>query len=148
MQKPDPTWFAFLAMAFAVVGLTGMFVAFAAPLTYQRAWYREQALNDAQAALSAPNAAEIIGAMRARLDDSADALLPFGGDMSARIAAERIAMERRFTVDAEATMTRLRWLLAVVTLAAAGFGAMIMGAAGRPRRAPQDSAARTGPSAR
>ena len=148
MKKIDPTWFAFLAVAFAVIGLTGMFATFAAPIAYQRAWQREQVLNEAQAALAAPNAADLIAALRPRLDDSAAALLPVGGDMPARIAAERLAMRARFEIDAKATMTRLRWLVAVVSLGAAGFGAIIMGAAIRSIRKDQESDANTGPKAR
>ena len=148
MKKIDPTWFAFLAVAFAVIGLTGMFATFAAPIAYQRAWQREQVLNEAQAALAAPNAADLIAALRPRLDDSAAALLPVGGDMPARIAAERLAMRARFEIDANATMTRLRWLVAVVSLGAAGFGAIIMGAAIRSIRKDQESDANTGPKAR
>ena len=148
MKKIDPTWFAFLAVAFAVIGLTGMFATFAAPIAYQRAWQREQVLNEAQAALAAPNAADLIAALRPRLDDSAAAVLPVGGDMPARIAAERLAMRARFEIDAKATMTRLRWLVAVVSLGAAGFGAIIMGAAIRSIRKDQESDASTGPKAR
>ena len=53
MQKTDPTWYAFLAMTFAVVGLTGLFASFAAPLPLARALARDAALNEAQAALAA-----------------------------------------------------------------------------------------------
>ena len=41
MQRIDPTWFAFLAMAFAVVGLAGAFASFAAPLPLHRALSRD-----------------------------------------------------------------------------------------------------------
>ena len=133
MQKPDPTWFAFLAMTFAVVGLTGIFASFAAPLPLARALARDAALNDAQAALAAPNPAAALEALRPRLGDSAAALLPLGGDMPARIAAERGAMHARLQAEADATATRLRALIGIVTVVAAVFGCVLLGASARSR---------------
>ena len=43
MKKIDPTWFAFLAMTFVVVGLTGVFATFATPLPLYRALSRDAA---------------------------------------------------------------------------------------------------------
>ena len=82
MQRIDPTWFAFLAMAFAVVGLTGAFASFAAPLPLHRALTREAALDDALIAVSAPDPKAALEALRPRLGDSAAALLPIAGDMT------------------------------------------------------------------
>lgn len=131
MQRIDPTWFAFLAMAFAVVGLTGAFASFAAPLPLHRALSRDAALDDALIAVAAPDPKAALEALRPRLGDSAAALLPIAGDMPARIAAERRAMRTRLTADAETTATRLRWLLGIVTLTSALFGGILMGAAAR-----------------
>ena len=134
MQKPDSTWFVFLILTFAVVGMTGMFATFAAPIALQRAVLRDEALDAARAALAAPNPAAALEALRPRLDDSAAALLPIGGNMEARIAAERIAMHARMMIDHEATALRLRWLMAVVTIGSAAFGAAILASAGgRPK---------------
>jgi hypothetical protein len=129
MQKPDPTWFAFLAMAFLVVGLTGLFASYAAPLPLARALARDAALDAAQEALAAPDPAAALEALRPRLGDSAAALLPAGGDMPARIAAERRAMHARLEAEADATASRLRMLIMVVTVMAGAFGAVILGAA-------------------
>ncbi len=137
MQKPDSTWFIFLALTFAVVGMTGIFATFAAPIALQRAVLRDEALDAARVALHAPNPAAALEALRPRLDDSADALLPVGADMEARIAAERIAMHARLRIDHEATLLRLRWLMAVITLGSAGFGLAILASAGRGPKRPE-----------
>ena len=144
MNKPDSSWFVFLAIAFAVVGLTGMFGTFAAPVALQRALMRDEVLDEVRAALAQPDAAARIEALRPRLDDSADALLPIGGDMQARIAAERIAMHARLRIDGDATTRRLRWLIGAITIMAAIFGMMILGAAGgQKRRNPAEATSNT-----
>ena len=114
--------------------MTGMFATFAAPIALQRAVLRDEALDAARAALAAPNPAAALEALRPRLDDSAAALLPIGGNMEARIDAERIAMHARMRIDHEATALRLRWLMAVVTIGSAAFGAAILASAGRRRK--------------
>jgi hypothetical protein len=131
--RPDATWFAFLACAFAVVGMTGIFACYAAPLPLARALARDAALAEAQAALAAPDAAARLEALRPRLGDSAAMLLPPGGDMPARIAAERRAMHARFSAEADATAGRLRLMIAIVTVVAAVFGCVLLGAAQKRR---------------
>ncbi|MCW3477447.1 hypothetical protein [Limobrevibacterium gyesilva] len=131
MRKVDGTWIAFLAMAFAVVGLTGLFATFAAPLPLQRAVARDAALDAALVAASGPDAAAALEQLRPRLGDSADALLPPQGDMAARIAQERLAMHQRLLAEAEATAIRLRWLICIATVMAAVFGAAIVGVSAR-----------------
>jgi hypothetical protein len=129
MDKPGgvgATWMAFLAMAFVIVGLTGLFASFATPLPLERALAREAALDDALTAAKGADAAAAIEALRPRLDDSAAALLPVGGDMAARIAAERIAMRARFQLEADTVVTRLRWLICVITVMAAAFGIAVL----------------------
>lgn len=120
------TWAAFLAMAFVVVGLAGLFASYAAPLPLQRALARELALDAAQAALRGPDPAKALEALRPRLGGSAAVLLPPSGDMEAKIAAERIAMRARLEAEADAVATRTRWLLALVTVLGAVFGAAIL----------------------
>ena len=120
------TWIGFLITTFAIVGLTGLFATFAAPLPLERAMAREQALDDAQAAIHGPNAAQAIEALRRRLDESADALLPVGGDMDARIAHERTAMRARLQIEASAISQRLIWLVSVVTVMGAVFGVAVL----------------------
>ena len=145
MQKPDSTWFVFLVLTFAVVGMTGMFATFAAPIALQRAVLRDEALDAARAALSSSDPTAAIEALRPRLDDSAGALLPLGGDMEARIAAERVAMHARLLIDHEATTLRLRWLVGMVTMGSAAFGVALMaGASGsQKRRKPADETSNT-----
>ena len=133
MKTPDRTWFIFLALTFAVCGLTGLFASFAAPITLQRAMLRDEALDAARRALDTANPAASIEALRPRLDDSIKALLPFGGDMAARIDAERLAMHARLRIEDDAMATRLRWLVVVVTMGSAGFGMVLMGAASSRR---------------
>lgn len=127
MQKPSGARIGFLTMAFLVVGLVGLFSSFAAPLPLQRAFARDAALDAALAALHGPDPQAAIEALRPRLDDSADALLPVSGDMVARIAQERAAMHARFLAEADATDVRLHWLICVVTVMGALFGAAVLG---------------------
>ncbi len=124
-------WTAFLAMAFVVVGLAGLFASYAAPLPLARAVEREAALDDALAAAHGPNPEAAIEALRPRLAGSADALLPVGGDMDARIAAERRAMRARLTEEARVTALRSRWIIGIVTLTGIAFGAAMLRAARR-----------------
>jgi hypothetical protein len=128
-RKPDNSgaMTGFLIVAFAVVGLTGVFATFAAPLPLHRALMRDAALDDALAANFGPAPEAGLEALRARLGESADALLPAKGaalpaDMPMRIARERVAMRARFMVQAQETDLRLRWLLGVITLTGAAFG--------------------------
>lgn len=124
----------FLAMAFAVVGLTGLLAAHVAPLPLERALAREAALDEALAAARGGQPAAL-EALRLRLGESAQAILPAGPDFEAKVAAERAAMRARMLAEAAATGTRLRWMLVVVTLlgGAFGIGMMLAGlrAAGR-----------------
>ncbi len=120
------TWSAFLAMAFVVVGLAGLFASYAVPLPLERALAREAALDAAQAAAHGADPAAALAVLRPELGDSADAVLAPGGDRDARIAAERVAMRARLLAEADAVALRTRFLLAVVTLMAAAFGIAIL----------------------
>ena len=126
MNTARATWIGFLCMAFAIVGLMGLFASFAAPLPLERALAREQALDQAQAAAHGQDPARDLAALRDRLDDSAAALLPVGGDMDARIAAERGAMRTRLQAEADAVATRLHWMIVIVTVMGAAFGAAVL----------------------
>ena len=120
------TWMAFLAMAFMVVGLTGLFGSYATPLPLQRALARDVALDDAMAASRTADPQAAVEALRPRLDESAAALLPVGGDMEHRIAAERTAMRARFLAESAAIAVRTRWLICVITVMAAVFGITVL----------------------
>ena len=133
-RRVDPTWMAFLVMAFAVVGLTGLFATFAAPLPLHRALIRDQALDDVLAAAAGPDAQTAIEALRPQLAESADALLPVQADIVDRVARERAAMHARFIADADETDLRLRWLICMATVVSAVFGVVILGVAARQRR--------------
>ncbi len=125
------TWTAFLAMAFVVVGLAGLFASYAAPLPLARALERERALDAAAAALHGPDPQAAIEALRPRLGESAAALLPVGGDMEARIAAARRAMRADLTEEARVAALRARWMIGVVTAMGIAFGAAVVHAARR-----------------
>lgn len=115
----------FLMMCFGVLGLTGLLAAHVAPLPLERALQREAVLDEALAAGRAGNAAAL-EALRVRLGDSAQAILPPGAEFEAKVAAERTAMRARRLAETEATATRLRWMLILVTLLAGGFGSAMM----------------------
>jgi hypothetical protein len=116
----------FMAMAFAVLGMTGLLAVTIAPLPLHRALQREAVLDEALAAAGNRAALE---ALRPRLGDSATAVLAPGADVAAEVAAERIAQRARRIAEAEATGRRLMVMLGIVTLLAAAFGvAMLMAA--------------------
>lgn len=121
----------FLVMAFAIVGLVGIFASFAAPLPLHRAIARDAALDAALAASHGPDPMAALKTLAPRLGDS---LAPLSaGDpagLPARIQAERIAMRARFEVEAAGLAFRLRLLIALITLSAAGFGVAIAGVRG------------------
>ena len=130
MARPIAPLAAFMAMAFAIVGLTGLFATFAAPLPLQRALAREAALDRAAAAAGSAEPEAALAALRPQLGKSAAALAP-GPGLDGRIAAERAAMRARFAVESAVTLTRLRWLVAVITAMGALFGVALLGMAGR-----------------
>ena len=133
MPTPSATSMGFMATAFAVVGLTGLLASFAAPLALERALARDAALDELLQVEKSPDPAAAIAALRPRLGDSADAVLPPGGDLPARVARERAAMHARLQADAAATGTNLRWLISIVTVMGAAFGVALLGMS--PRRA-------------
>ena len=139
MQNGSYSMAGFLAMAFAVVGLTGLMAAHLAPLPLQRALAREAVLDEALAAARGPGSGAALEALRMRLGDSAAAVLASSPELETRIAAERLetriaaerlAMRARRVAEAEATGLRLRVMLAVVTVLAGGF-AVVLVLAGR-----------------
>jgi hypothetical protein len=132
VTRPTGTLAAFLAMAFFIVGLTGLFACFAAPLPLERALAREAALDEAAAAARSADPAAALAPLQARLGESAAALAP-GPDLPARIAAERLAMRARFATESDVTLTRLRWLICVITGMGALFGVAMLNLAARAR---------------
>jgi len=126
MKSPSFAAIAFLVMAFAAVGLVGLLATYAAPIPLERALARETALDAAAAAARGPQPSAALDALRLRLGESAEAILPIGPDIEAKIARERTAMRERYLADADATATRLRWLVLIVTVMAAAFGAVVL----------------------
>lgn len=134
MNRPTGILAAFLAMAFFIVGLTGLFATFAAPLPLERALAREGTLDEAAVvAAQGGDPAAALAFLRTRLGESAAALVP-GPDLPARIAAERLAMRTRFATESAVTLSRLRWLICVVTGMGALFGVVLLRLAARTRR--------------
>ncbi len=125
MQRNNGTWMAFLAMTFVVVGMTGLFASFAAPLPLERAMARDAALDEAL--LSGGNPAVLSG-LRERLDDSAAAVIDGTGPIEARVTTARTAMRAELLHESDVVGARLRLMLLVITVVAAIFGAVIVGA--------------------
>ena len=122
----------FVAMAFAVVGMTGLMAAHVSRLPLERVMAREVVLDQALALARAGDAAGL-AALRVQLGDSA-VVLAAGADIAAAVAAERVAMRARRVAEAEATAARLGALLVVVTIVAAAFGAAAVLAGHRAAR--------------
>jgi hypothetical protein len=121
------TLLGFLMMCFIITGLVGLFASYAVPIPLARAIAREKTLDEAEAALSGPNPQAAIEALKARLDDSAPALIPLPPDPKAAIAKERIEMRARFLEEEEGNSTRIHWLIVIVTVMSAVFGTAITG---------------------
>lgn len=132
-QQNNGTWMAFLAMTFVVVGLTGLFATFAAPLPLERAMLRDTALDDALATQGQPNQAALLASLRPRLESSAAAVVDGKGDLPDRVAVARTAMHAEMQHEADAIASRLQLLVVVVTAVGAVFGAVIVGAVSRPK---------------
>ncbi len=120
-------WMLFAALAVGLVGLTGVFATYATPLPLQREMAREAALDAALAAARAPDPQAALTALAPRLGDSAEALAGAPAGLAERVEKERLAMRARFGAQAGALAEQLRLLIAVMTLTAAVFVAVIVG---------------------
>ena len=121
---------AFLAMTFVVVGMTGFFASYAAPLPLERALARDAALDEALATGGQHDALE---RLRLKLDDSAALVIDGAGPLEARVATARVTMHAALLREADGVANRLRMMIVVVTLLGALFGAIVVGAAARNR---------------
>ena len=126
-------WMVFAAIAVGVVGLTGVFATYAAPLPLQRALARETALDAALAAASSPDPKAALAALAQRLGDSAGALAGTPDDLRQRVAAERLAMRARFATEAAGLAAQLRLLIILITITAGVFVAAVIGGFSRNR---------------
>lgn len=128
------TWFGFLAMAFVIVGLTGIFATYAAPLPLQRALADDAALDGV---LHAADPAKALEALRPILlpilGENAEATLSGPGDLADRVARARGLVRAHFEAEAADYALRIRILVGVVTLAGALFGAAVVSILGRRR---------------
>ena len=128
MRRNTGTWMAFLAAAFGVVGLMGVFASYAAPLPFERAMARDATLDEALATGGAKPALENL---RERLDDSAPVVIDGAGPITDRVATARAAMHAALQSEATEIGGRVRLELLVVTLVAAGFGLVVLGSVAR-----------------
>jgi hypothetical protein len=131
MPSPDrganrAAWTGFLIVAFGVLGLVGAFGTYAAQLPFDRAVARSATLDKLLAASHAPDPQAAEQALRPLLDDSADHVLSGPGTLEARVEAERARMLTGLHDEAKIYGFRLRCYLAVITVMAAAFGALVM----------------------
>jgi len=119
-------WTGFLIVAFGALGLIGAFGTYAAELPFDRAVARSLTLDKVLAAARTPNAQAAEEALRPLLGDSADAVLSGSGPIETRVAAERVRMLSELHGEAAIYGFRLRCYIAVFTVMAALFGAMVM----------------------
>ena len=121
----------FLLSAFLIVGLTGLFAIYAIPIPFQRALNKQALLDEATQAANAPDAAVRLAALRSKLGDMADAVLGEPGTPQERIAQVRAATIAEMDAEVDQISLRLRWLVVIVTISAAGFGAALLGLSGK-----------------
>ena len=122
----------FLAMAFGVVGLMGIFATYALPIPLERALAREAAFDAATTAAIGEHPEADLAILAPRLDDSLPAILAGTGSLWDRIAAERLRQRAGFVAETAALGHRLRLLILMVTLMATVFGLAIAGKPARP----------------
>jgi CHASE3 domain sensor protein len=117
------TWIGFLAMAFAIVGLAGLFASYALPVALDRAIVQTAQLEDGG---DSPQA-RIIAALG---EAGAKPILQAQDSDSAKLQAAARAILRQAAAEQDATALRLRWLIVVVSIMGALFGAAVLGAGG------------------
>jgi hypothetical protein len=119
------TWIGFLAMAFAIVGLAGLFASYALPVALDRAIAQTVALDGAGTAQ-----ARIVAALG---EAGARPILQASDSDAAKLQAAARAILRQAAAEQDATALRLRWLIVVVSIMGALFGAAVLGAGGSDR---------------
>jgi hypothetical protein len=131
MAKMNFSLIGFMAMAFAVVGMVGVFATYAAPLPLERALAREAALDAALEAAHGPNAEAALAALRPKLGDGAAVLAGDPAGLAARIARERPAMRAHFIAEAAEAGFNIRLIVVVITVMGAVFGSVLLSGATR-----------------
>ncbi len=125
-------WAGFLVASFAVVALIGLFATYAVALPHARWASRDSALQTAETLLRTGGQSNELAALRLPLGDAAKALE--APDPLAAIQVARAESRAFFLHQSEAIQSRLRLLLVIGALVAAGFGVIVLRIAGRGRR--------------
>ncbi|HKM64527.1 MAG TPA: hypothetical protein VJY39_18740 [Acidisphaera sp.] len=121
------TWIAFLAMAFGIVGLSGLFATYALSVPWQRAALEITALDGDGSVTSRITAA--LG------PEAAQQIAAAGVAPEAALRSARATVLKRAEEDATSATVRTRWMIVVVTAMGAVFGTAILGigqGSGRP----------------
>ncbi len=130
-------WTGFLAMAFAVVGMTGVVGTYAAQVPLQRALYHEALLDRVLAAGQGPDAPRALAALRPEvadiLGDDAAPVLDGDGPLAARVAAARARLQTSFKAEAGNVGFRLRIVICVFAAVGMLFGAIVLSVVRRAR---------------
>jgi hypothetical protein len=131
MANDTGTWTAFLLAAIGAVGLVGAAGIVGAQVPYQHAIARNDALTQALAVASGPDAAARLDALRPALDDSAERVLNGQGDLLSRVTAERVRVSAEFSKEAHDIRVRMLIGLAAFTAGAGIFGAFVLSVVAR-----------------
>ena len=127
--KLDSAWYGFMVVAFAVVGLAGIFGTYASQIPYERGEAAEQVLDRAAAARTPAD----LAAMKDDLGDNTGILARPGLPPADRIAAARAATRARAAREAAAVARGLRLDIGLLTLGSALFGCFLLGASANQR---------------
>ncbi|MGI3778693.1 MAG: hypothetical protein ACRYGC_15495 [Janthinobacterium lividum] len=123
-------WTGFLAMAFAVVGMTGFVGTYAAQIPLQRALIHEALLDRILLAGQAPDPAQALAALRpetsAVLGDQASPVLDGPGPLGTRVADARARLQTSFNAEAADVGFRLRIVICVFSVVGMLFGAIVL----------------------
>ena len=125
-MRDRATWTAFLIMCFVVTGLTGLFASYATSIPLERALRRSVLFDQVLQAAGLTDGAQRMEELRPALGSAADAVLSGPGELAARVAAARVQMLSEQEREARSVAWRVRIMVFVVTLLAAGLGAGIL----------------------
>ncbi|MGI4953027.1 MAG: hypothetical protein ACRYGM_14590 [Janthinobacterium lividum] len=133
MRSTGP-WIAFLTTLFALVGLCGLFASYATSIPLERAAARRALLEQVLAFSDAPDAAERLRALAPRLDSLAEPLMTGPGTLPERVVAARTVVLDEQQRESVSLTYRVRLMLGVITVLAAGLGAGILNLVARSPR--------------
>ncbi len=125
------SWIAFLTMLFALVGLCGLFASFATSIPLERGMARSTTLDRALVEGSAADGAARLERLRPALGVLANQVIDGLGPLQDRVAAARMTVLDEQRREEASVAFRIRLMLAVVTVLAAGLGGGIVAMAGR-----------------